>query len=83
MNDDFPSEEELRDKLLGGEGIPLIMKRGNREDTLLSIMPDPYSGGWFAVVWQYPPDDEPIGTIRSFNTMREATEWLMVADEPV
>lgn len=59
----------------------LLMRAGSKPNTLLSVMPDPFSGGVFAVIWQFPPgEDNPIGTIRPFENIQQAMTWLMECD---
>lgn len=59
----------------------MLSRAGRKPNTLLTIMPDPFGGGVFAVVWQFPPlEDKPIGTIRPFDNAEEAAAWLMLCD---
>ena len=59
----------------------MLSRVGKKPNTLLTIMPDPYSGGYFAVVWQFPPtEDNPIGMIRPFDSLEKAATWLLECD---
>ena len=85
MSDDFQWEsvdiEELEQTLVSDDRPFLINKVGGKPNTMFSIMRDHFGGGWFGVVWEFPPDDEnPIGTIRPFDTLRETMVWLMSVD---
>jgi|DEB19_MinimDraft_3_1074340.scaffolds.fasta_scaffold12767_3 hypothetical protein len=81
MDFETPDEDELRQAMDEDGKVPLLLCPGKDKNCLLSIMPDPYSGGWFAVRWQFPPgEDAPIGTIRPFPTLKDASDWLAFAD---
>lgn len=59
----------------------IFAKPGRKPNTMLTIMPDLVSDGFFAVVWQFPPmEDSPIGTIRPFETIEKAASWLLLAE---
>lgn len=59
----------------------MLSRAGSKPNTLLTIMPDPFGGGVFAVIWQFPPgEDNPIGTIRPFDNLDLAMTWLMECD---
>ena len=59
----------------------MLSRVGTKPNTLLTIMPDPFGGGVFAVVWQFPPMEEnPIGTIRPFDSLEKAVVWLLECD---
>lgn len=59
----------------------MLTRAGSKPNTLLTVMPDPFGGGVFAVIWQFPPGEEnPIGTIRPFSSLELAMTWLMECD---
>lgn len=59
----------------------MLSRVGTKPNTLLTVMPDPFGGGFFAVVWQFPPMEEnPIGTIRPFDSLEKAVQWLLECD---